>query len=579
MAPQLLNVVLCWHMHQPYYREGKNGDFHLPWVYLHGIKDYTDMAVHLQNHPTMEAVVNFSPVLLEQLDDYVQELDAFFNKSVEKSKTLSDPLLATLAGERPIPQEAAARYQLYEDCKRCYAPRMIEPYSVYDRLMQCLNGLLDETASANLEEHFLLRYLDEQYFIDILVWYHLAWLGHSLRDTHIAQDLMQKGQNFTLEDRRALTGLIHQALAEIIPSYKALADSGQIELSFTPYAHPIIPLLNSFQNMECSLPDSPGPECEDYPNGEARSRWHMEKGIRVFEHYFERKPNGVWLSEGGVSADALDQLHDLGLNWTASGEQVWRNTCQLAECPTEDMDNKRALFRPYQYQDNSTRMFFRDDGLSDFIGFEYSHWNAIDAARHFVKNLTNIAEFLGEDAHNHVVPVILDGENAWEYYLDNGYHFLDDLYREMTDCEAINITTFNQSAAQVAAAHVDKLCAGSWVYGSFSTWIGEADKNRAWEYLVAAKKTCDDAQLRQDYSVEKLAELDEQLAICEGSDWFWWFGDYNASNSVHDFDALFRTQLKKLYYLIDNPSPEYLEHPISHGGGNAENSGTMRRNV
>lgn len=579
MAPQLVNIVLCWHMHQPYYREGKDGDFHLPWVYLHGIKDYTDMAAHLKNHPTMEAVVNFSPVLLEQLDDYVQELDAFLDPAVKKDHLLSDPLLATLAGERPIPQEAAARYRLYEDCKRCYAPRMIEPYPVFNHLMQCLDGLVDDSNAKNPEDHFLLSYLDDQYFIDILVWYHLAWLGHSLRDAPIAQKLMQKGQHFTREDRRALTSLIHKALAAIIPSYKELADKGQIELSFTPYAHPIIPLLNSFDNMSCALPDAPKPDCEDYPHGEVRSRWHLEKGIRAFERYFGRKPNGVWLSEGGISADALVQLHELGLDWTASGEQVWRNTCHLAECSPEEMDNKRALFRPYQYQDNSTRMFFRDDGLSDFIGFEYSHWNAIDAARHFVENLSNIATFLGEEAHNHVVPVILDGENAWEYYLDNGFHFLDNLYREMTDCEAINVTTFNKTSALVDAVRVDKLCAGSWVYGSFSTWIGEADKNRAWEYLVAAKKSCDEALEKRDYSENQLADLDDQLAICEGSDWFWWFGDYNSADSVHDFDALFRTQLKNLYSLIDKASPEYLNHPISHGGGNAENSGTMRRNV
>lgn len=579
MAAQLLNVVLCWHMHQPYYREGKKGDFRLPWVYLHGIKDYTDMAKHLENHPNMQAVVNFSPILLEQLDEYVQELEAFFDHSEKKGNTLSDPLLATLAGERPIPQQAKDRFQLYEACKRCFAPRMIEPYPVFEHLVQCLDGIFGDTESTKPEEHFLLSYLDEQYFIDILVWYHLTWLGYSLRSTETARQLMQKGKNFTLEDRHSLTTLIHQALADIIPRYRKLADKGQIELSFTPYAHPIIPLLNSFQNMGCSQPDAPRPECEDYPHGEARSRWHMEKGIQVFEHFFGRKPAGVWLSEGGISADALTLLDELSLKWTASGEQVWRNTCLLANCPTEDMHNKRALFRPYQYQQNASRMFFRDDGLSDFIGFEYSHWNAIDASRHFVENLTNIAEFLGEDAHKHVVPVILDGENAWEYYVDNGYHFLDHLYNEMTHCEAINVTTFEQASALVEAAHIDKLCAGSWVYGSFSTWVGDADKNRAWEYLVAAKKACDKALQTHTYSSSRLAELDEQVAICEGSDWFWWFGDYNAADSVHDFDSLFRTQLKKLYNLIDEPPPEYLEHPISLGGGNAENAGTMRRNV
>ena len=307
----------------------------------------------------------------------------------------------------------------------------------------------------------------------------------------------------------------------------------------------------------------------------------MEKGIKSFEHYFGKKPDGVWLSEGGISADSIELLDKFNIRWTASGEQVWRNTCNLNinQINTEEVHNKKALFRPYQYQDNKTQIYFRDDGLSDFIGFEYSHWNADDAACNFVENLQNIAIFLGEDADKHVVSIILDGENAWEYYLDNGYHFLDALYKKMTQCDEIEITTFSKTAATVEATRVDQICAGSWVYGSYTTWIGQEDKNRAWEYLVAAKKDCDQEIAKGKLSKSQLLELDEQLAICEGSDWFWWFGDYNSSESVHDFDDLFRIQLKKLYTLIKKTPPEYLNRPISIGGGDAENAGTMRRNA
>lgn len=580
MASGLLNVVLCWHMHQPNYREGSNGKFHLPWVYLHGIKDYTDMATHLENHPQMSAVVNFSPVLLQQLDDYVQELGEYFSSSGNaKSDALSDPLLALLAGTEPIPKSKEDRKRLFEDCKRCHAPRMIEPYPAFNRLVECLEDAFQHSDS---DGHFPLLYLEDQFFYDLLVWYHLSWLGHSFRGSEIVKRLFEKEHEYTPEDRQQLLSIIYDALSGIIPRYRALADKEQIELSLTPYAHPIVPLLNGFENMGCSLPDSPRPQCDDYPNGFERSRWHMEKGIESFQHYFGRKPDGVWLSEGGISADAIQLLDEFDIRWTASGEQVWRNTCNLVQCDADDVHTKRGLFRSYQFQDNKTQLYFRDDGLSDFIGFEYSHWNAQDAALNFVENLKNISQFLGDDADKHVVSIILDGENAWEYYLDNGYHFLDLLYKEMINCEAINVTTFSQTSSNLEPVKIDQLCAGSWVYGSFSTWIGQEDKNRAWEYLVAAKQACDRAVADKNLSEKVFTELEDQLAICEGSDWFWWFGDYNSSDSVHDFDNLFRIQLTKLYTLIDEEAPAYLNKPVSrttNHDASSENAGTMRRNA
>ena len=575
-----LKVVLCWHMHQPYYREGHNGSFHLPWVYLHGIKDYTDMAQHLENNPEMSVVVNFSPVLLEQLDQYAEELKHYHEKARHKENPLSDPLLSILAGTEAIPTSLESKKKLFEDCKRCYAPRMIEPYPAFHQLVQSLENTFDQIADKSAEQKaFSLENLEDQKFYDLVVWYHLAWLGHSLKDSKQVTALFDKAQNYSLSDRKQLVSIIYEALAEIIPRYRALADSGQIELSLTPYAHPIVPLLNKFENMSCSSPEAPMPDCDDYPDGLSRSEWHMKKGIESFKHFFGKKPEGVWLSEGGVSEDAIEMLDKFDISWTASGEQVWRNTCILNQLDSEEIHNKKALFRPYQYKNHKTRLYCRDDGLSDFIGFEYSHWNADDAAINFVENLQNIADFVGEDADQHVVSVILDGENAWEYYHDNGYHFLDALYKKMSQCESIEVTTFAKTSSSVVATKVDKICAGSWVYGSFTTWIGQADKNRAWEYLVAAKKDCDTAVAAGNLSKGELLELDDQLAICEGSDWFWWFGDYNSSGSVHDFDDLFRIQLKKLYTLIDKTPPEHLNHPISQGGGDSENAGTMRRNV
>jgi alpha-amylase/alpha-mannosidase (GH57 family) len=284
----------------------------------------------------------------------------------------------------------------------------------------------------------------------------------------------------------------------------------------------------------------------------------------------------VWLSEGGVSDDALALLDELGFQWTASGEAVWHHSCLTSSCDPEEMACRRALFIPYRLEGSVTRIHFRDDGLSDLIGFEYSKWHADDAVADFIGHLERIADSLGDDKHQYVVSVILDGENAWEYYPDNGHHFIEALYQRLAEHERIRPTTFADLEGEVREEQLQHLVAGSWVYGSFSTWIGSADKNRAWDLLVEAKH-CFDARIGK-LRPRAAAEATRLLAVCEGSDWFWWFGDYNPAQSVSDFDRLFRLQLGKLYHMLGVTPPPALDTPISHGGGNAENAGTMRRN-
>jgi len=571
MATKRIKFVLGWHMHQPHYREGGDGQYQLPWVYLHALKDYTDMAAHFENEPKMRAVVNFAPTLLEQLDDYARQIDA----SIEHGTATSDGLINLLSGYTAIPDDLSARLNIISDCQRCHAPQMIAPYSAYAALIAQL-GDNPETPAADV-----VTGLDKQYFVDLLVWYHLSWLGESLKSHPVAKSLIEKQRYFTSADQQLLLSLMNESMQNLIPRYRALAEQGQIEISMTPYAHPIVPLLNDFENMQCAQPDAPRPESSHYPDGLARNHWHMQHGLQTHQHYFGTKPSGVWLSEGGISDDAIDILAEYDIRWTASGQGVWGNTCHQSAIDKALIHNKKALFSPFKVQSCDTKIFFRDDGLSDFIGFEYSNWDAQDAADNFVQNLENIHEFLGDEADKHVISVILDGENAWEYYPHNGAHFLSKLYAKLANHPLIETTTFADVCKnpQIKPLVVDKLCAGSWVYGSFSTWIGQDDKNRAWDYLVAAKQRFDHVMTSGQLSDEIQEKASKQLAICEGSDWFWWFGDYNASDSVRDFDLLFRSQLKRLYEILGESMPDYLNQPISLGGGNAENAGTMQRGV
>jgi len=560
-------------MHQPWYQQGIDGDYQLPWVYLHAIKDYADMVAHLESHPGMRLVVNFAPVLLEQLDDYARQLAGWLNNGIK----MRDPLLNLLAGAVDIPTATGERYQLLCDCQRAYAPKMIDPYPVFSQLLSPVRDLFPDHECTVTDFDFL-QYLEPQYFVDVLVWYHLAWLGHSLKQTDTSKRLNRKAQNFDNEDRRELIELIHDCIAGLIPRYRRLAEQDQIELSMTPYGHPIIPLLNDFDNMACAQPHDASPDTDCYPGGPERSRWHIQKGIDCFKHFFGMQPSGIWLSEGAISEDAIAQVEEFGFKWTASGEGVWRNSMKISGHDTK-MDHDRTLFHPYQLKNYKPKIFFRDDGLSDLIGFEYSKRNSKEAANELVQHLVNIADHLGKSARHHVTSIILDGENAWEYYPHNGFYFLDHLYTLLSDHNRVRPTCFRDMTDLSMCHELAEMCPGSWVYGSYSTWIGDADKNRAWELLVTAKKAYDQVIEQRILNGEERDKVTRQMAICEGSDWFWWFGDHNPSDSVSDFDQLFRAQLKNLYVLLKLPVPDTLDIPVSKGGGHAENAGTMRRNV
>ncbi len=572
MKPKKLKVVLCWHMHQPHYRDGLDGLYRLPWVYLHAIKDYADMAWHLENCPEARVVVNFAPVLLEQLDDYTQQMQAW----LKTGTPMQDPLLNLVAGVTPIPSESELREEIVTACQRAYAPTMINIFPHFRELVEMIQS---SSAPVGLD-YVCVSYLNAQYFTDLLVWYHLAWMGVSLRytDPRVNQ-LMAKKNHFDAEDQRCLMEIMTDAVASIIPRYRALMESDQIELSMTPYGHPIVPLLIDFASMKDALPGAPAPSYEAYPNGYERAEWHMQHGLEVYEHYFGTRPKGVWLSEGAVSSAAVGLLDEYAMQWTASGEGVWRHSCEASHIDQHDLNSKKALYQPLQHAAQNCAIFFRDDGLSDMVGFQYKDWSADDAANDFAQHMQNIANFLGDEVEEHVVTVILDGENAWEYYEDNANHFLSSMYAKLTEHPQVQMTTFKDALQQgVKPRHLPVLKAGSWVYGSFSTWIGEPEKNKAWDLLIETKQAYDLVLASGELSEEKVQQATEQLAICEGSDWFWWFGGYNPADSVKDFDQLYRHHLKRLYQMLGQTAPESLDIPISEGGGDMENAGTMRRN-
>jgi alpha-amylase/alpha-mannosidase (GH57 family) len=546
-------------MHQPQYSEPMGGMYQLPWTYLHAIKDYVDMAWHLESVPASKAVVNFAPTLLEQLDDYDQQIKGRF----KGTGRLKDPLLIAL--DSPVqPNHPEERMSLISACLRANDEKLIQPFPHFAKLAEIARWIM--------EDHERISYINDQFIIDLLVWYHLVWMGESVRRSDVRiQALMKKGRLYTFHDRRQLMMVIGELLDDLIPRYKRLAESGRVELSVTPYAHPIVPLLIDINSTLEAMPDAPLPENTKYPGGRERSHWHMEEGLRIFEHHFGFRPKGCWPSEGAVSTETLKLVSQHGFEWAATGENVLRNSFTLS-----DMADA-SIHKPYKLPGASPAVFYRDDGLSDMIGFTYTKWGAEDAVNDFIHHLMNIKQDTQDD-EDRVVSVILDGENAWEYYSYNGYYFLQALYQRLSEHPDIELTTFSDALRSgVKPATLPKMMGGSWVYGTYSTWIGDQDKNRGWDLLCEAKKVFDKTIATTDFDEDTMVALERQLAICEGSDWFWWFGDYNSADSVSDFERLYRLHLSNLYQMLGVETPESLGTVISHGGGGIEQGGTMRR--
>lgn len=545
-------------MHQPEYRDLRNGEYHLPWTYLHTIKDYVDMVAHLEKNKKARAVINFAPVLLEQIDDYSQQFEDYFHHG----KALRDPLLSSLA-DPVMSLDQENRIHIIKSCLRANKHRLVDRFEDFK--------ILTEMAEEALLTPEVLTYYSEQFFTDMLIWYHLAWTAETVRysDSRI-KSLMKKARHFSLHDRRLLIEVIHELISGVISRYKKLAEEGRIELSMSPYAHPIVPLLIDFKSTEQAMPEVELPLANEYPHGSERCRWHMQKGIEVFKHYFGFAPQGCWPSEGSVSGETIELIANMGIKWLASGETVLRNSLEKSEIVPDE-----CIHKAYQYREHDTACFFRDDGLSDLIGFKYSDWHADDA----VANLTNHLESIADNCKANpdaIVSIILDGENAWEYYPQNGYYFINALYEKLSSHKTIKLTTYSEYiSSHKKKRKLNEIVAGSWVYGTFSTWIGEKDKNRAWDMLVEAKKMYDREIKKADLSEEELHKAEMQLATCESSDWFWWFGEYNSAESVAAFDEQYRLHLSNLYQLLNVEAPDYLSKTFSFGSGDPVMGGSM----
>jgi alpha-amylase/alpha-mannosidase (GH57 family) len=543
-----LYITFLWHMHQPYYKDPLKGEYALPWTYLHAIKDYYDMAAIVDAAPGARVVFNLVPSMLEQIVDYA-------------AGTAVDPFL--LHGRMsPADMGEEARLFILENFFSANRQRMIEPYGRYLELF-CLAG---DGAGGGLQER--LRHFRDQDILDLQVWFFLAWTGEAARRRYPEfQELIRKGKNFTPADKALLFDRQQALLKEIIPLYRRLHDTGKAELSVTPYYHPILPLLCDMKSAQTAMPKATLPTMPFRHPEDARSQ--VLRGISYFTELFGFAPAGMWPSEGSVSDEALEILADCGLSWAATDEGVLVHTLPGGLGP-----HREALYQPYVFQRGGRQLnlFFRDHALSDLIGFTYSQWEPGRAVADFVGRLREIKR---STPGARVVPVILDGENAWEYYADNGYTFLSALYGAVAASDGLVPSTFAELLTKAPAKRVvNHIHPGSWINANYGVWVGHPEENLGWDYIARARAAAVAASpavaaLLAAAGKEPPVPVDETahfvckaLYAAEGSDWFWWYGDDHFSPHSDRFDALFRRHLMNVYRLLGLEVPRELFEPI-----------------
>lgn len=541
-----MDVVIIWHMHQPYYKDPFKKEYALPWTYLHGIKDYFDMPAIVEDTPGARAVFNLVPSLLEQLQDYADgsAIDPFLIKG------MADPADLSLDD----------RVFLLENFFSANRQRMIEPYRRYLELLY----MAGEGKPGSARDR--VRHFSGQDLLDLQVWFFLAWTGEAARRRYpVFADLLAKGEKFTASDKQLLFDTQRELLKAIIPLYRALQEEGRIELAVSPYYHPILPLLCDTRSARNAMPRVTLPN-EHFRHPED-ARAQIRRGIDYFEQTFGFRPKGMWPSEGSVSNEALEIIAECGIEWVATDEEV------LAKSLDGGLgDHKERLYRTWRFngQHGGVNLFFRDHQLSDLVGFTYSQWDAGRAANDLCNRLHAVKARLS--GSKRIIPLILDGENAWEYYANNAYDFLQQMYTAIAASHDLNLTTCSEVLARNGVAdHLHGIHPGSWINANYGIWIGHPEKNLAWDLVARARKAAVDANPavaailagERPQAGDKVAEqICCSLYAAEGSDWFWWYGDDHFSPHSDRFDRLFRLHLVHIYHLLGLDTPRELLEPI-----------------
>ena len=540
-----LRVILLWHQHQPFYKDLVTGEYRLPWVRLHALKDYYGMVKLLDEFPSVHQNFNLVPSLMVQIQDYAEGTaqDPFLRVASTPAKDLSpdDRRFALQYLFQANPQNVIARYARYRE--------------LWDRFREHSSN--PERAERNFHA---------QDFTDLQVLSQIAWFDEFFLEEKDIAALVAKGHHYSLDDQKYVIARERELIGKVLPAHTAAAKKGSIEISATPFYHPILPLVCDTNAGAVSTPGLPLPQNRFRHPEDAREQ--LVKALDLHEKVFGIRPQGVWPSEGSVSEEALAIASSIGVRWMATDEGVLGRSTGLffARDGSGRLPGHLAekLYNIHRYENGATTMHlvFRDHTISDLIGFVYSGMPPAEAAQHLLNNIKQAAQPVLARGRDAVVSIILDGENAWEYYPKSGREFLRRFYDALQREPGLEAVTISEAIGR----HKDfnkltSLVPGSWINANFNVWIGAPEDNRAWDYLYHAREFYAQNAARASEQQRKLAF--DELLIAEGSDWNWWYGPEHHSANDRDFDELYRKHLSNVYQALGANPPDYLAQPIS----------------
>ena len=549
------SLMLLWHMHQPFYKDLAEGVYAMPWVRLHALKDYYGMVAMLEEFPDVRVTFNLVPSLLVQLEEYAKD-----------AASEQDYRIAFKPAEQLT---AAEKERLLVFAFQINRENLMNRYPRFRELYEKVRTLGAPSSAA--------RRLARQDHLDLQVLSQLAWFDeiYLARDSEVRR-LVEKQRGFNEQDKVLLRLKEIEIFKSTLEAYAKAEARGQIEISTSPFYHPILPLVSDTAVAEESHPGVrlPLKRFRKPEDARAQIRAAMEHHARLFG----RPPRGMWPSEGSVSDEVLKIAADEGIEWAATDEGVLGRTLGLGFDRRSDgtVANGRELYRPHRFTGGKhpVTLFFRDHQLSDLIGFVYSRLPAEAAAEDLHRRIQSAARSTGERAA--VISVILDGENAWEYFPGNGREFLRNFYRRVASDPSLRAVTATEAAQAVEPGTLTHVVPGSWINANFDIWIGAEEDNRAWDLLADARElfSAHAAWPGHDPAKRELAE--QELWIAEGSDWCWWYGPEHSSGHDEEFDMLYRKHLSNIYRLLGSSPPDELAAPIKKPRADAALSDASR---
>lgn len=535
----MIKVAILWHMHQPYYVDPLTKTAMMPWVRIHAVKGYLDMIDLARKFPVVKMSFNFTPVLVKQLLELKsgEVTDLWESWSRVPAEELSDD----------------EKSRILENFYKINWSTLIETQPRYAELLE-LRGRDYDLSS--LKES--IRHFSAQDYRDLQTWYNLAWCGFSAEERFPElTELKAKNRNFTEEEKNRVLDIHHEIIGLVLDEYRAAVADGQVEVTTTPFYHPIMPLVYDTNFAERCMPGREFPEQFTAPEDVAR---HLHLAQEQHEEVFGERAKGLWPSEGSVAPELIPLFQEAGIEYFCTDEEVWLKSLE-AERGIGNVEHLE-LFQPWvcEYQGSQVKALFRERPLSDFIGFNAARNTAMSASDHLIHHLEHLETVVHHP--NGVVPLILDGENAWEAFLDGGEEFLSRFYTSLDSSNALDPVRLQDVMSGDGMPYIHQLHTGSWIGGNFDIWIGDPEENRGWELIGKTREFLVDYLANNSVNEDTKEKLWREIYAAEGSDWFWWYGPDFQTDCDFLFDALFRKHLENVYHLLGVEPPDHLLQPI-----------------